>query len=150
MRGNNRCGPTWDRPEPAESRQDMQVILHKTPLVPLAESPAKFGLTLGDSVELQAEPSGAVVAVYWRRGPWLPLLGRRERQVPIGQLVPEAADMVAPALRHGTDLRVRVVEICPAHLRAEGQDAVCLSVWGDRDRLARARQRDALEDRATN
>lgn len=128
---------------PAESRQAMQVILHKTPLVPLAESPATFGLTLGDSVELQADPTGAVMAVFRRKGAWLPLLGRRTRQVPIGQLVPEAADMVAPALRCGTDLRVRVVEICPAHLSAEGQDAVCLSVWGDRDRLAQARNHEA-------
>jgi len=119
----------------------MQVILHKTPLVPLAEAPASFGLTLGDSVELHADPTGSVTAVFWRKGPWL--LGRRARQVPIGQLLPEAADMVAPALRHGNGLRVRVVEICPAHLSAEGQDAVCLSVWGDRDRLAQARTREA-------
>jgi len=128
----------------------MQVILHKTPVVPLAKSPATFGLTLGDSVELQADPTGAVTAVFWRKGPWLPLLGRRARQVPIGQLVPEAADMVAPALRRGTELRVRVVEICPAHLSAEGQDAVCLSVWGDRDRLAQAREREAANERAQN
>ena len=117
----------------------MQVILHKTPLVPLAQTPTAFGLTLGDSVELHAGPSGEVVAVYSRKGRWLPLLGRRSRPVPIGQLEPEAADIVAPALRNGNELRVRVVEICPAHLRAEGDDAVCLSVWGDRDSLARAR-----------
>ncbi len=126
----------------------MQVILHKTPLVPLAESPAKYGLTLGDSVELQADPTGAVTAVFRRKGSWLPLLGRRTRQVPIGQLEPEAADMVAPALRRGTGLRVRVVEICPAHLSAEGQDAICLSVWGDRDRLAQAREHEAALERA--
>lgn len=126
----------------------MQVILHKTPLVPLAESPATFGLTLGDAVELQADPAGAVWATYRRKGAWLPLLGRRTRQVAIGQLEPEAADMVAPALRRGTGLRVRVVEICPAHLSAEGQDAVCLSVWGDRDRLAQARDHEAAQGRA--
>jgi hypothetical protein len=126
----------------------MQVILHKTPLVPLAETPATFGLTLGDSVELQADASGAVTAVFWRKGRWSSLFGGRARQVPIGQLVPEAADMIAPALRYGTDLRVRVVEICPAHLSAAGQDAVCLSVWGDRDRLVRAREREAAHERA--
>ncbi|WP_333828115.1 hypothetical protein [Pararhodobacter sp.] len=122
----------------------MQVILHKTPLLPLAKAPPSFGLTLGDSVDLRADTKGTVTALFWRKGFWLPLIGQRGRLVPIGQLAPEAAELIAPALRQGADLRVRVVEICPAHMSARGQDAICVSVWGDHDRLAQARERDAM------
>ncbi|KPQ06626.1 MAG: hypothetical protein HLUCCA12_10090 [Rhodobacteraceae bacterium HLUCCA12] len=125
----------------------MQVILHKTPLLPAAETPPSLGLELGDAVELEAEAEGTVRASIWRHGMWLPLVGRRARRVPLGHLRPEAAELVAPALSQGTDLRVRVVEICPAHLSEDGRDYVCLSIWGDRDRLRRARERPVRKDR---
>ncbi|MCC5970095.1 MAG: hypothetical protein JJU15_09100 [Pararhodobacter sp.] len=107
--------------------------------MPPAEGPASMGLVLGDNVHLQADGAGKVMAMIWRHGVWLPLFGRRRRQVPIGELCSEAAELIAPALNEGANLRVRIVEICPAHLSENGQDAICLSVWGDRDRLARAR-----------
>lgn len=129
-----------------KQKQAMQVILHKTPLVPPAKAPATFGLVLGDSVHLRADSAGEVTATIARRGLWLPLIGRRERQVSIGHLCPEAARIVAPALQQGADFRVRIVEICPAHLSADGHDNVCLSVWGDRDRLARAHAKRAEPD----
>jgi len=119
----------------------MQVILHKTAVERLEVSLRATGISLGDSLRLEEDESGGICVLFCRRGSWLGLIGRQGRWLRLGSLCEEASSLIAPALRDGIGFRVRVVEISPAHLSATDRDALHLSVWGDRVRLARAQAR---------
>lgn len=119
----------------------MQVILHKTAVEKLEVPLMATGVSLGDALRLEEDESGEISVSFLRRASWLALIGRPARWLRLGQLCEEAGQLIAPALRDGVELRVRVVEISPAHLSASDRDALHLSVWGDRARLARAQAR---------
>lgn len=120
----------------------MQVILHKTAVEKLEVSLMATGISLGDAMRLEEDESGEICVCFHRRASWLALIGRPARWLRLGHLCEEAGQLIAPALRDGVELRVRVVEISPAHLSGRDRDALHLSVWGDRTRLARAQARD--------
>ena len=107
----------------------MQALIHQTTLHGLQFPIRGSGVTLGQTVHLKCEKDHRVAVfvklpLRWTFG----LGGTRLRQ--LGYLPVEAAKFVTPALERQAVLRVRIVELEPAHARAEGVDQVCVSVWG--------------------
>ncbi|PZX41212.1 hypothetical protein LY56_02415 [Roseinatronobacter thiooxidans] len=117
----------------------MQALIHQTTLHGLQFPIRGSGVTLGQTVHLKCEKDHRVAAfvklpVRWTFG----LGGTRLRQ--LGYLPVEAAEFVTPALERHAVLRVRIVELEPAHARTEGVDQVCVSVWGQPADLKPARR----------
>jgi hypothetical protein len=113
----------------------MQTLIYKTPLV-VERAPS--WLAPNSPVELRLQADGAVVAYARRPSRWLTLLGL-SRPVRIGGLSEEVGDLLRPILDAGTPLRVRIVELHPAHLRADRKARISVSVWGGAAKTAGSR-----------
>lgn len=113
----------------------MQTLIYKTPLV-VERAPS--WLAPNSPVELRQQADGAVVAYARLPSRWLTLLGL-SRPVRIGVLNESAGDLLRPILDAGTPLRVRIVELHPAHLRADRKARISVSVWGGAAKTAGSR-----------
>jgi hypothetical protein len=89
----------------------------------------------GQDVVLETSPDRTIKAYVDLPSRWLFGLGR-PRRICLGYLHPRATELLLPALDIGASLRVRIVEVEPAHARADGVDSVSISVWGHPDDLA--------------
>lgn len=85
-------------------------------------------LAPGTEAQLVASAAGMVVMVFvvqrvfwiWPRRVWRP----------IGLLPDEATMALEPAILEGYALRLRIVNVTPAHLSQDGASHVHVSIWG--------------------
>lgn len=113
----------------------MQTLIYKTELV-VERAPA--WLAPNSPVELRPQADGTVVAFARRPYRWIPFLGE-VRPVRIGMLTEDAAMLARPALETGIVLRVRIVELHPAHLTTDRRARISVSVWGGVAKMAASR-----------
>jgi hypothetical protein len=106
----------------------IEPIIHKATVMDLRINIKNTGLSIGDTAELHLNEDGcvSVFATALRRGFFL----RRRVLCRVGQLGPQASQMLTPALRRGERLRVRIVGLTPEHLAPEGKAEMHISVWG--------------------
>lgn len=112
----------------------MQALIHQASLYGLKIRIRGSSMIPGQPVELEchAEQKLAVfvrLPLRWSFG-----LGRPKRRI-LGYLHPEASAILMPAIEKSASLRVRIVEIEPAHARPEGVDQISISVWGEPEDL---------------
>jgi hypothetical protein len=112
----------------------MQTMIYKTELV-VERAPA--WLAPNSPVELRPQADGTVVAFARRPSGWTSVFWG-ERSVRIGMLNEDAAMLVRTALGTGIALRVRIVELHPAHLTTDRRARISVSVWGPGSKMARS------------
>ena len=128
----------------------MQALIHQTSLQGLQFPIRGSGVALGQTVHLKCDQDRRVAAFVKLPARWFFGLGKTKLRQ-LGYLHLEAAELIAPALERQAQLRVRIVELEPAHARVAGVDQVCVSVWGkpaDFQPLARP-DRDPTGNQAT-
>jgi len=108
----------------------MQPLIHQASLYGLQTPIRGSGIVLGQTVELIQHPEDKLAVFVTLPSRWPFGLGKSRRQH-LGYLHPEATGILLPAIARATPLRMRIVEIEPAHARIDGVDRVCISVWGD-------------------
>ena len=112
----------------------MQVLIYKAALTDLKTNPATSGISPGDVVGLELGDDGKIAAnALLTRGKWF---FKSTRSLPLGTLEPQATALLSPALERRAHLRVRIVEVEPAHLTRGKVAKVFISVWGDPEDLA--------------
>ena len=116
-------------PTPEGLRGFMQPIIHKASIA-LDVDPISTGISPGDRALLSLDPE-STVSVFIQRRSRLPFGFGKTKLVSAGKLSANATDILRPALERKADLRVRIVEVEPAHLSRSGHVAVFISVWGD-------------------
>ncbi|MCL1629484.1 hypothetical protein M3N55_12155 [Roseibaca sp. V10] len=104
----------------------MQTLIYKTEL---AVERAPVWLAPNSPVELHSQADGTVAAFAQRPSGWLTRFGL-SRPVRIGVLNEAAGDLLRPILDVRTPLRIRIVELQPAHLAADRRARISVSVWG--------------------
>jgi hypothetical protein len=109
----------------------MQTLIYKTPLV-VERAPS--WLAPNSPVELRLQADGTVAAFAQRPSSWLSLVWPT-RPVRIGVLHEEAGDLLCPILDAGITIRVRIVELLPAHLAVDRRARIGVSVWGSVTRI---------------
>ena len=124
----------------------MQPLIHKasvnltTDKLPKAASP-------GDAVSLCGQKDGKIIATYMVPSRWPFGLGGPVELV-LGYLGHQATEILRPALERDAHLRVRIVEIEPAHLSPSGNASLFISVWGDPAILLSARTKREIFTRS--
>lgn len=108
----------------------MQALIHQASLYGLKIPIRGSGLVPGQTVELKLDPDHGVAA-FVALPSRLPFGIGKPRRRHLGYLDPEIAERIAPAIKKHAILRVRIVEIEPAHVRSDGVDQISISVWGD-------------------
>lgn len=106
----------------------MQALIHKASLHGLKISLRGSGIVPGQPVELECHAERKLAVVVTSPSRWSFGLGKQKRRI-LGYLHPEASAIIMPALERSASLRVRIVEIEPAHARTEGMDQVSISIW---------------------
>ena len=113
----------------------MQTLIYKTELT-VERAPAWLAPT--SPVELRPQADGTVAAFARRPSGWASMFWG-ERPVRIGMLTEDAAMLARPALETGIVLRVRIVELHPAHLTTDRRVRISVSVWGGVVKMAASR-----------
>jgi hypothetical protein len=113
----------------------MQTLIYKTEL---AVERAPAWLAPNSPVELRPQAEGTVVAFARRSSGWFPFWGEA-RPVRIGVLTEDAAILLRPVLETGIGLRVRIVELHPAHLTTDQRARISVSVWGPGSKMGESR-----------
>jgi hypothetical protein len=113
----------------------MQTLIYKTELVVERAPP---WLAPNSPVELRPQADGAVVAFTRRPPRWFPFWGEA-RPVRIGVLNEEVAMLLSLLLETDIALRVRIVELHPAHLTTDRRARISVSIWGGVDKMAGSR-----------
>lgn len=103
----------------------MQVLIYKTDLH-VERAPA--WLAPMERVQLVLEPTGSIGAYVDRPTGWFGLFV--VPAVRIGALRDDVKDLLISILETGVSLRVRIVELIPAHLSPCGCAQVSVSIWG--------------------
>lgn len=112
----------------------MEPVIHSGRVEDIQVSAVSIGLELGAPVRLVLSDSHEV-QVFANRASSFPFgLGRRSSLL-LGYLETAVAERLVPALERNAPMRVRIVEIDPSHLRTDGRDRICISVWAKRDDL---------------
>jgi len=110
----------------------MQTLIYKTDIV-VVRAPA--WLAPNSHLELRPQADGTVGVFGRQPSRWLRLLGL-SRVIRIGALREDAGTLLRPALEAGSVLRVRIVEIQPAHLTTDRRARISVSVWGGAAKMA--------------
>jgi hypothetical protein len=110
----------------------MQTLIYKTEL---AVERAPAWLVPNSPVELRLQADGSVVAFARRPSRWIPFWGEA-RLIRIGVLAEDVAMLLRPVIKAGIVLRVRIVELHPAHLTTNRLARISVSVWGPRSEIA--------------
>ena len=108
----------------------MQALIHQASLHGLKIRIRGSGMIPGQPVELECHAERKLAVLVTLPSRWLFGLGRPKRRV-LGYLHPEASAILMPAIEKFATLRVRIVEIEPAHARTGGVDQISISVWGE-------------------
>ena len=108
----------------------MQALIHQASLYGLRIPIRGSDMAPGHAVELALDPD-YIVAAFVKLPSRLPFGLGRPRRKHLGYLEPEVAEKIAPAIEKQALLRVRIVEIEPAHARPDGVDQISISVWGE-------------------
>ena len=106
----------------------MQPLIHKAP-VHLTARTLPASVSPGDPVRLLLQDDGTITVILTVPSR-LPFGLGRSKEVVAGTLGQQATEMLRPALQTSAHLRLRVVEIEPAHLNSNGQSQLYISVWG--------------------
>ncbi len=107
----------------------MQPLIHKAS-VHLTAKTLPASVSPGDPVRLLLQDDGTIIVILTIPSR-LPFGLGRSRELVAGTLGQQATDLLRPALQISAHLRLRVVEIEPAHLSSNGQSQLYISVWGD-------------------
>lgn len=107
----------------------MQPLIHKAS-VHMTSNTVPTSVSPGDPVRLQVQDDGMIAAILTLPSR-LPFGLGKTREFVAGTLGQNATNLLRPALKKAAYLRVRVVEVDPAHLSRTGQISLCISVWGD-------------------
>ena len=107
----------------------MQPLIHKAS-VNLTANKLPLGVSLNDAVILCLNDDGKITAILTLPSR-LPFGIGKPRKIALGTLGQHATILIKPALETSAYLRVRVVEIEPAHLSLDGKNRLQISVWGD-------------------
>jgi len=124
----------------------MQPIIHKAAIA-LDLDPISSGISPGDRALLSLN-ADATASVFVERPSRVPFGLGKPRLVSAGRLGKRATDLLRPALESKAELRVRIVEVEPAHLRRSGQAAVFVSVWGNIADIARSKSTPSIFTRS--
>ncbi len=112
-----------------DSMQEIiEPIIHKAAVTELKLMLKTTGLSIGDSAQLHLEDDTRIAVyahIHKRR-----FLIRRRVLARFGYLGAHATPLLAPALRRGDHMRVRVVDLTPEHLAPNGKAEMYISVWG--------------------
>ena len=111
------------------TRGSMQPLIHKAS-VNLTANKLPLGVSLNDAVILCLNDDGKITAILTLPSR-LPFGMGKPRKIALGTLGQHATNLIKPALEKSAYLRVRVVEIEPAHLSLDGKNRLQISVWGD-------------------
>jgi hypothetical protein len=112
----------------------MQLLIYKTELV-VERAPG----WLEPNSPIELRPQDGTIVAFARRPPrWMSLFGEA-RPVRIGLLTEEAVGILRPAFEAGSTLRVRIVELHPAHLTTDQRARISVSVWGPGPKMAASR-----------
>jgi hypothetical protein len=117
----------------------MQPLIHQASLYGLTLPISGSGIVPGQNVHLEITAEREI-EVYANLPSRWPFGFGRPRRYCLGYLHPQATELLLPALYSAAPLRVRIVEVEPAHARADGVDRVVVSVWGNPDDLTRPSQ----------
>jgi hypothetical protein len=107
----------------------MQAIIHKAAVNDLQTQIRHTGLCIGDAAELHLDDLGRVTV--WGRLNRRRFLIRRRVLAHIGNLGPQACEILTPVLHRNEHLRVRIVGLTPEHLAPDGKAEMHISVWGN-------------------
>jgi len=97
----------------------MQPLIHKAS-VHLTADKLPPSISPGDAVDLRLQDDGTIMAIL-ALPPRFPFGLGTSREFVAGTLGQRASDLLRPALEKAAHLRVRIVEIEPAHLSRNGQ-----------------------------
>jgi hypothetical protein len=114
--------------------EHLHPVLPKTPVLGVTHHIGRSGLSIGDPVDLQLTHAGTLrLMVPIRRR----ILGIYPyfRPEALGDLGPVVGRILAPALRAGAQMRVRIVDLVPEHMAGSRAPRVYVSVWADPQRL---------------
>ena len=107
----------------------MQPLIHKAS-VNLTISKVPQSVSPGDALTLYLQEDGRIIATCMVPSR-LPFGLGRPVELVLGYLGRQATDILRPALERYAHLRVRIIEIEPAHLSPFGKASLFISVWGD-------------------
>lgn len=107
----------------------MQPLIHKA-LVHLTIDKLPKAASPSDEVSLYLQQDGQIIVTYMVSSR-LPFGLGGPVELVLGYLGNQATAILRPALERYAYLRVRIVEILPAHLSASGNASLFISVWGD-------------------
>ncbi|MBM2324174.1 MULTISPECIES: hypothetical protein [Marivita] len=124
----------------------MQPIIHKAAIA-LNLNPVSAGISPSDPTFLVLNLDMSV-SVFVERPSRLPFGFGKSRLVLAGKLGARATDIVRPALERKADLRVRIIEVEPAHLSRSGRAAIFVSVWGNPADIAQPKSTPAIFTRS--
>lgn len=124
----------------------MQPIIHKAEIA-LDVNPTSVGISPGDRALLSLNQD-ATISVLVERPSRLPFGLGRPRLFAAGRLGTRATDLLRQAIESRAELRVRIVEVEPAHLNRSGHAAVFISVWGNPADLGRSKSKSVIFTRS--
>lgn len=122
----------------------MQALIHQTRIQELQFGIQGSGVTLGQDVRLEYDQQNRVAAFVKLPARWSFGFSKNKRKR-LGYLGSEAATLITPALERQASLRVRIVELEPAHARGEGVDQVSVSIWGQPSDLQPLKQEPSAQ-----
>lgn len=112
----------------------MQPLIHKAS-INLVSSSIPSQVAPGDAATLHLTHDETIAVILTLSSRW-PFGWGKAKDWVAGVLGAQASDILRPALQKGAHLRVRVVELEPAHLSSDNQGRLYISVWGDPGALA--------------
>lgn len=125
----------------------MQALIHQTRIQGLQFAIKGSGVTLGQDVRLEYDQENRVAAFVTLPARWS--FGfTKNRYKQLGYLGADAATLISPALERQAPLRVRIVELEPAHARGEGIDQVSVSIWGEPSDLQQLQHEQSAQPHA--
>lgn len=107
----------------------IQALIYKAELTLLSDTVVK-DVTPGGAAHLRMN-SDKSISVIFKRPVKFPLSLLKRSIINIGSLPTKAVEIVSPAFEKGVVLRVRVVEVEPAHMRPKRGAAIFVSIWGE-------------------
>ena len=110
--------------------ESLHPVLPKTPILGLRVHVGRSGICIGDPATLLLTETGEVVLLAVVKRRYLGLFPYRQK-VRLGQLGPVVSRILTPAIRQGSQMRIRIVGLTPEHLCGVEGPEIFVSVWAD-------------------